>query len=84
MAQATRPPTNQLERVIALLETLVYQRSGYHVSIEQYLHDLYAAYYKRNGVVQHDAGIARNKSGAEAFKDALNERDRIAVFIHHG
>ena len=58
MAQATRPPTNQLERVIALLETLVYQRSGYHVSIEQYLHDLYAAYYKRNGVVQHDEETA--------------------------
>ena len=44
------PPTDPLDRLIALLEALVYQRSGSHVSIAQDLQSIYAAYRERHRV----------------------------------
>jgi hypothetical protein len=48
MEQTTRPPTDPLEQVTALLEVIAYQQSGRHQSIEAYLEGLYRAYGERN------------------------------------
>ena len=47
-------PLSRIDRIIALLETLAYQQSGRHQSIETYLEGVYERYRERNPEAAQD------------------------------